>query len=258
MPNQTWPRIELPNLSSRPNRNFGKNAPVYKTAALRPAPAPAVETFRTLTAPTRVVPAVTGRRLGWYLRLHLLCLILYAFFGKGFAYVGARFFYVSEALLVLGLAALIASRRLSVLFRTPVGLVMLPFLLWQCLCALPYIGDYGTNVARGRSRLGLRGLRLDRGRSYRICTRPARTLTGTLSPFCALVFVIWSIGRACQCVFRRKNANMARHRRCGDCSEIRRVRWRIWRESRRPFIAGLNPASWVVGAGRSRRFNRLH
>jgi hypothetical protein len=95
-----------------------------------------------------VARATVDRRLGWYLRLHLLCLILYAFFGKGFAYLGTRFFYVSEALLVLGLVALISSRKVLLLFRTSIGLAMLPFLLWEGACALPYVSEYGIDVAR--------------------------------------------------------------------------------------------------------------
>ena len=113
-----------------------------------PAPAPIAEKFHTLTATPRAPRTAARRRLGWYLRLHLLCLILYSFFGKGFAYLGTRFFYVGEALLVLGLIALIASRKLSLLCRTSIGFVMLPFLVWQCACAIPYVGDYGMNVAR--------------------------------------------------------------------------------------------------------------
>lgn len=96
----------------------------------------------------RVARSAVGRRLGWYLRLHLLCLILYSFFGKGFAYLGTRFFYVSEALLILGLVAMVAARNLPLLFRTSIGVMMLPFLLWESICAFPYIDVYGINVAR--------------------------------------------------------------------------------------------------------------
>jgi hypothetical protein len=113
-----------------------------------PAPAPIAEKFGTITAPPRVPHAAVRRRVGWYLRLHLLCLILYSFFGKGFAYLGTGSFYVSEVLLVLGLIALIASRKLLLLCRTSIGCVMLPFFLWQCACAIPYVSDYGVDVAR--------------------------------------------------------------------------------------------------------------
>jgi hypothetical protein len=73
---------------------------------------------------------------------------MYAFFGKGFAYVGTRFFYVSEALLAVGMVALLTSRKVSLLFRTPIGLTMLVFWAWQIVRAVPYIGQYGIDVAR--------------------------------------------------------------------------------------------------------------
>lgn len=120
----------------------------YSAAALRPVQPPiaAKRYSRTFSVP---VPRLRGnRRLHWYLRLHLLWLILYCFFGKGFAYLGTRFFYVSEALLVLGLGTLIRSRRVGILVGTPIGFAMLPFFLWQSACAIPYIGAYGITVAR--------------------------------------------------------------------------------------------------------------
>lgn len=120
--------------------------PDYQTAIASPVP-PAVGVHR-LPISVRVARAATDRRLGWYLRLHLLCLILYSFFGKGFAYLGTRFFYVSEALLALGLVAMIVSRTLPQLFRTSIGLMMLPLLCWESICAFPYIDEYGINVAR--------------------------------------------------------------------------------------------------------------
>lgn len=122
--------------------------PGYPIATLRPPAAFFPKRLGTLTAPARVGRAYIGRHVGWYLRLHLLCLMLYAFFGKGFAYVGTRFFYVSEALLALGLVALITSRALPKLFHTSIGVVMVPFFLWESFCAFPYITEYGINVAR--------------------------------------------------------------------------------------------------------------
>ena len=118
--------------------------PDYQIGTVKPA----ATRLYTLTAPRSVVRPAIDRRVGWYLRLHLLCLILYAFSGKGFAYVGVSFFYVSEALLLLGLIALVASRKLSTLFRSWIGLAMVTFFLWQILCTIPYFADYGINAAR--------------------------------------------------------------------------------------------------------------
>lgn len=122
--------------------------PGYQIAAIKPAPTAGVGRLPGRTERARTGQPPREQRLHWYLRLHLLCLVLYCFFGKGFASVGTRFFYVSEALLALGLFPLIMSRRTGTLVGTPIGLAMLPFFLWQSACAIPYFGVYGFTVAR--------------------------------------------------------------------------------------------------------------
>jgi hypothetical protein len=120
----------------------------YRVTSVLPPPRHVAERLhRPLDSP-RPVRAVISRKLNWYLRFHLFCLILYALFGKGFAYLGVRVFYVSEFLLILGVIALIASRNVLLLSRTAIGFAMLPFFVWQTICTLPYIDDYGVNVAR--------------------------------------------------------------------------------------------------------------
>ncbi len=122
--------------------------PDYQIARIRPATAQLPASFHISAAPMQSARRASGGRLGWYLRIHLLCLVLYAFLGRGFAYLGARPVYIGELLLLLGLIALTCSRRLMLLCQTPIGIAMLLFFLWQITCVPPYIADYGINVAR--------------------------------------------------------------------------------------------------------------
>ncbi len=122
--------------------------PDHPIAGLTSDPAVAFGRLHRLPLAIRSVGSRASRRVNWYLRFYLFCLILYAFFGKGFAYLGTGSFYISEVLLVLGVVALLASRNVMLLSRTSIGLAMFPFLLWQIVCTLPYIDVYGITVGR--------------------------------------------------------------------------------------------------------------
>ncbi len=88
------------------------------------------------------------RLLSAYAITHGAWLVLYALLGKGFAYAGFAPFYVGELLLLLALLAVLGSGRLVALIRTPLGVIMLTFLLWQLACLLPYISTYGIDSLR--------------------------------------------------------------------------------------------------------------
>src|SRR4051794_37964890 len=95
-------------------------------------------------APARPWPKL----LSAYLVLHSIWLVLYALLGKGFAYAGVGPLYVGELLLVFALIALVGSGRIPSLLRTPLGMVGTAFVLWQALCAVPYLDQYGLDTLR--------------------------------------------------------------------------------------------------------------
>ena len=99
-----------------------------------------------LAASTETV--TSPRMLRFYLALHCAWFALYAFLGKGFAYAGWQPFYVGEALLLASMIVLLRTRRLSALVLSPIGGVMICFLLWQVSCAVPYLEDYGIDTLR--------------------------------------------------------------------------------------------------------------
>lgn len=88
------------------------------------------------------------RHLLFYSSLHGLCFALYAFLGKGFAYAGWHPFYVSELLLLLAIPAFFATRRVRSLLATPIGGVLLCFMIWQLICMVPYLDTYGIDSLR--------------------------------------------------------------------------------------------------------------
>lgn len=89
-----------------------------------------------------------SRGLSLYLAMHGIWLALYAFLGKGFAYAGYPPIYAGEFLLLLALLALLASRRISSVLRSPLGLMMTAFLVWQACCTFPYLEAYGMDTLR--------------------------------------------------------------------------------------------------------------
>lgn len=88
------------------------------------------------------------RALGFYVTVHGVWLLMYAFLGKGFAYAGWAPFYVSELLVVLGVIAMLGTQSITALFRTPLGVCTLSFLAWQAVCTVPYIEAYGVDALR--------------------------------------------------------------------------------------------------------------
>jgi hypothetical protein len=70
----------------------------------------------------------------------------YAFFGRGFAYIGVAPLYVGEVVLglaVLGVVAAVPRGRLA-----PVHLLLVAFMVWGALRTIPYIQAYGMEAFR--------------------------------------------------------------------------------------------------------------
>jgi hypothetical protein len=88
------------------------------------------------------------RFLLFYSLLHCLFFALYAFLGRGFAYAGWPPFYVSEMLLILAVPAFFAARRARDLFLTPIGALLLFFIIWQSVCLVPFVSTYGIDAFR--------------------------------------------------------------------------------------------------------------
>jgi O-antigen ligase len=93
----------------------------------------------------------TGHRLFWALLLFLLA--GYAFFSKGFAYLGWNGVYVGELCLGLGLLTLLvraAGLRLRMReLHVPADMLALgAFIVWQIGCTLPYLERYGADALR--------------------------------------------------------------------------------------------------------------
>jgi hypothetical protein len=72
----------------------------------------------------------------------------YAFFGKTFAYLGVGPIYVGEITLSLGLLAACFHRRWDHVFRSPVIWALAAFVLWESICAVPYLSRYGLDTLR--------------------------------------------------------------------------------------------------------------
>jgi hypothetical protein len=101
-----------------------------------------------------VVSRITGRTRHWprplaaYALLHGVWFALYALLGKGFAYAGFPPLYAGEILLSFALVALVGSGRVAALLRTPLGLLMASFTVWQIVCTAPYFDRYRIDTLR--------------------------------------------------------------------------------------------------------------
>lgn len=82
--------------------------------------------------------------------LPLLCGLLlgYAVLGRPFAGLGIGFFYVGEAVLLVGLGALLSLRGWSGIFALPTMRWLLAFMVWGLLRTIPYISRYGVDAFR--------------------------------------------------------------------------------------------------------------
>jgi O-antigen ligase/polysaccharide polymerase Wzy-like membrane protein len=71
----------------------------------------------------------------------------YAFFGRGFAYLGFPPFFVGELGVVLALAALLSTLHQS-LWRSPITWLFAVFAVWCAAQTIPYISEYGLAALR--------------------------------------------------------------------------------------------------------------
>jgi len=83
-----------------------------------------------------------------YLLIHAAWLILYALLGKGFAYAGWPPFYVSEVLVVLAFIAIGSSGCVLRLLRTPLGVLLSCFIVWQLIRTAPFVQIYEMDTLR--------------------------------------------------------------------------------------------------------------
>ena len=76
-------------------------------------------------------------------------LIGYAFFGRGFAYLGMPPLFVGELVLLVGLAAVVLTRgTLRRASRVPMTWFILAYAGWGALQTFPYLGPYGIDALR--------------------------------------------------------------------------------------------------------------
>lgn len=76
-----------------------------------------------------------------------ILLVGYAFFSRGFAYLGYRPIYVGEIVLALGVLAVIGGGSLGS-FRSPLVWLFCLYALWGAIRTVPYIGVYGVDALR--------------------------------------------------------------------------------------------------------------
>ncbi|ABF44100.1 O-antigen ligase family protein [Deinococcus geothermalis] len=95
----------------------------------------------TLLSRQRQLPALALGFLG-------LCLLGYALFGRGFAYIGAPPLFVGEAALGLCLLALLLEGRIRRLSASPLVYALVIYMLIGLAATVPYLGLYGIDALR--------------------------------------------------------------------------------------------------------------
>ncbi len=86
----------------------------------------------------RMVPAFHGTLL--------IILVIYAFLGRGGAYLGVAPVYVGEVVLAIGILAIIVS--LPTARWHWFHLALIPFMAWGAYRTIPYVGPYGVDAFR--------------------------------------------------------------------------------------------------------------
>ena len=83
-----------------------------------------------------------------YLGLLGLSLGGYAFFGRGFAYLGFPPLFIGEIVLTLGVAVLVVHGRVTSALRSPVALLVVAFMVLGAIATAPYIATHQLNALR--------------------------------------------------------------------------------------------------------------
>lgn len=77
-----------------------------------------------------------------------ICLVGYAFLGKGFAYVGRAPLFVGEMALGLGVLALLHYRPGTLRHVRPLVVLLVVFMGWGAVTTLTHLGQYGLDALR--------------------------------------------------------------------------------------------------------------
>jgi hypothetical protein len=77
-----------------------------------------------------------------------LCLVGYAFFGRGFAYLGVQPLFIGEIALLIGLAAWALRGGDRRLLHSPITVALAVFMLVGAAASVPHLGRYGLDVLR--------------------------------------------------------------------------------------------------------------
>ena len=83
-----------------------------------------------------------------FLFSHAVLLSGYVLFGKGFAYISVGPIYIGEIVLAMGLISAIWVKRASIVFRSPVTLILFCFVVWGAIRTIYYIPSYGLVALR--------------------------------------------------------------------------------------------------------------
>ena len=100
------------------------------------------------TPHTPLAPASEGRAGDRYLLALGACLLGYALLGRAFAYVGVPPVFIGEVLLAVGLALTVRLHGLNRLGRVGPFWVLLALQVLTVVRSVPYVGEYGLDVAR--------------------------------------------------------------------------------------------------------------
>ena len=92
--------------------------------------------------------ALPGRLSRAFLLVLGLVLFGYATWGRAFAYLGVAPVFVGEAVLALGLLAMVDGGRNWSILKSPVMLAMVAFALWGSSRTFPYTKAYGVDALR--------------------------------------------------------------------------------------------------------------
>jgi hypothetical protein len=77
-----------------------------------------------------------------------ILLLGYAFFGRGFAYLGIPPLFVGELVLILGLLTFALVGGISLALRSPLAWLLVLFMSWGAFCTIPFIEVYRLDALR--------------------------------------------------------------------------------------------------------------
>jgi hypothetical protein len=72
----------------------------------------------------------------------------YAFFGRGFAYIGYPPLFIGEIVLAMGLLLVVPSGGVEASLRSPVSRLIVALMTWGAICTVPFISTYQLDALR--------------------------------------------------------------------------------------------------------------